>query len=247
MMPHSPRNRRRAFLAGVRDETPILLAVIPFGLIYGITALSAGMSPLMAQAMSAIVFAGSAQFVIAQLVAAGTPALVIVATAFVVNLRHLLYSASVAPHLQHLPDRWKWLLSYLLTDEAYAVAILHYQQQPTAAHKRWFFLGAGLALWGTWQASTAVGIVLGASIPTDWPLDFALPLTFIALVVPVIRDRAGVAAALVAGVVVLLAGGLPYKLALIVAALAGMAAGLAVELASAKQPAAPVHPEEGPL
>ncbi len=225
-------NARAVFLAGVRAELPILLGVLPFGLIYGITALAAGIPPLAAQGMSAVVFAGSAQFVIAQLVGADAPALVILATTLVVNLRHVLYSASVAPFLRHLPLRWKGVLAYLLTDEAYVVTILHYQRHPDAPHRGWFLLGAGLALWTTWQLSTALGVFLGAAIPAAWPLDFALPLTFIALVVPAIRDRASVAAAVAAGLTVLLADGLPYKLALIAAALVGMLVGLLVERAA---------------
>ncbi len=149
---------RAAFFAGIRAELPILLGVIPFGLIYGITALAAGLTPLMARAMSAIVFAGSAQFVIAQLVGVGTPALVIVATAFVINLRHVLYSASIAPSLQHLPTRWQAWLAYLLTDEAYVVTITHFQRYPDAPHKQWYLFGSGIALWSTWQGSTAIGI-----------------------------------------------------------------------------------------
>src|SRR5689334_19870858 len=107
------------FFYGIRDEVPILLGVLPFGLIYGASALSAGIPASIALAMSSVVFAGSAQFVIAQLVAAGTPALVIILTAFIVNIRHLLYSASIAPAIRQLPRPWKWLLAYLLTDEAY--------------------------------------------------------------------------------------------------------------------------------
>lgn len=184
--------------------------------------------------MSCIVFAGSAQFVIAQLAAGGAPALVIVVTTFVVNLRHVLYSASVAPYVQALAPRWKRLLAYLLTDEAYAVVIAEFRQEPEGAGKRWFFLGAGLALWATWQGSMAAGIILGASIPSSWSLDFALPLTFIALVVPAIRGRASVAAAVTAGVVVVLAEGLPHRLDLLVAAAVGALAGLAAEGAGAE-------------
>lgn len=220
---------RSAFLAGVRAELPILLGVIPFGLIYGITALAAGIPPLLAQAMSAIVFAGSAQFVIAQLVAAATPAAVIVLTVFVVNLRHVLYSASIAPYLQRVGEGWQKVLAYLLTDEAYAVTILHYQAHPESPGRRWFLLGSGLALWATWQVSTAAGLLLGATIPSSWPLDYALPLTFIALALPVIQDRATVVAALVAGVTVMVAQGLPFRLNLLAAALAGVLAGVTVE------------------
>ncbi len=222
----------REFSAGVRAEFPLLIGVFPFGMIYGVLALKAGIPPAQAQAMSAIVFAGSSQLVVTQLVSLSVPSLVIVVTILVVNLRHALYSASIAPHIQKLSPTWKVLLAYLLTDEAYAVAITRYSDEASQSDMRYshgFFLGAGLALWSTWQISSALGIWLGAVIPTAWQLDFTLALTFIALVVPQIRDRASLAAAACAGVVVLLATGLPYKLSLVVAALSGITAGLFVE------------------
>ncbi len=206
-----------------------MLGVLPFGMIYGVLALGAGVPGVLAQGMSAIVFAGSAQFVTAQLIGAGAPVVVILATAFVVNLRHALYSASVAPYLKQLHPLWKWLLAYLLTDEAYAVTITHYQRTGDAPNNHWYFLGAGLTLWSGWQASTAAGILLGAQVPSGWSLDFTLALTFIALVVPALQDRAGLAAALVAGVTAVAAFGLPYRLGLVVAALLGVVAGIWIE------------------
>ncbi len=222
---------RSAFLAGVRAELPILLGVIPFGLIYGALAVSQGLPSAIALGMSSIVFAGSAQFIGMQLIGAGTPLLVVVLTTFVVNLRHVLYSASVAPYTRRLSPAWKWLLAYLLTDEAYAVAIIHYadDSDPAPADKHWYFLGAGLALWGSWQASTAVGVFLVEQITVNGALDFAIAITVIALVVPALKDRAGVAAALSAGLAALLAAALPYKLGLMLAALVGIVAGLVVE------------------
>ena len=157
--------RRSEFFNGIKAELPILMGVVPFGLIYGVAARSAGIPPLAGQSMSFIVFAGSAQFVTAQLIGAGVPAGIIILTAFIVNLRHALYSASLAPYLKRLNTRWRMLLAYLLTDEAYAVAITHYQKPGDISRKHWYFLGAGLALWSTWQASTSVGIVLGAQVP----------------------------------------------------------------------------------
>jgi len=221
-------------LAGVRDELPILLGVVPFGMIYGVLALSAGIPPAAAQAMSAIVFAGSSQFIAAQLVASGSPTVLIVLTIGVVNLRHALYSASIAPYLKKLSPAWKWLLSYLLTDEAYAVSITHYQKGNPNAElntassdwRHWYFLGAGLALWSTWQISTALGIFLGQQVPASWSLDFTLPLTFLALVVPALSDRSSVAAALAAGLAAVLFFSLPFKLGLILAGLVGISVGL---------------------
>jgi len=223
-------NRKFSMLwAGVRAESPILVGVFPFGMIYGALARDAGFSPFAAQMMSSIVFAGSSQFVGAKLIGEGAPALVIVLTIAVVNLRHMLYSASIAEYVRDLPLRWKVLLSYLLTDEAYAAAIVHYETDGLKPESHWFFLGAGLALWLTWQFSTALGIFAGAAIPPSWRLDFALPLTFLAMVVPVLKDLPIVAAALTAGITALLAFGLPYKLGLIAAALAGILVGTILE------------------
>ncbi|MGH2521792.1 MAG: AzlC family ABC transporter permease [Anaerolineales bacterium] len=220
---------RSEFLAGVRAELPILFGTIPFGLIYGVLAVGAGLPVAAALGMSSIVFAGSAQFIGMQLISAGAPGLLVILTTFVVNLRHVLYSASVAPHIKHLSPAWKWLLAYLLTDEAFAVTIVHYDQKTDPTYKHWFFLGSGLALWSTWQASTAAGVFLGASVPASWSLDFTLTVTFIAIVIPALRDRAALASALSAGVVAVLAAGLPLKLGLMVAALTGILIGVVIE------------------
>ncbi len=221
--------RRAEFWHGLRDEAPILLGVIPFGLIYGAAAVNALVPTRAAQAMSSVIFAGSAQFIAAQLIGAGASGLVILMVIFVVNLRHALYSASMAPHIRHLGPAWKALLAYLLTDEAFAVTIIHYRRAGDCPNRNWYFLGAGLALWTSWQISTAVGIFVGAQMPQDWPLSFALPLTFIALVVPALRDGPGIAAALVAAGAGLLAVNLPYKTGLLVAALLGILVGMALE------------------
>ncbi len=228
----TPRNE---FLRGFQAELPILVGVIPFGMIYGALAISARIPPGAAQAMSAVVFAGSAQFIMAQLWAQGTPVFVVILTVLVVNLRHALYSASVAPYVKHLPPAWKAFLPYLLTDEAYAVTITHYQQVEEEAggkqaiisgKQHYYFLGAGLALWSTWQVSTAVGILLGSVIPASWSLDFTLTLTFIALAMPSLKGKPQIVAALVAGVVAIIGAAWPLKLGLLCGALAGMLAGL---------------------
>lgn len=217
------------FWAGIRAEFPLLVGVFPFGLIYGVLALSSGLSASAAQAMSSIVFAGSSQFIAAQLVYESAPALVMVLTIAVVNLRHMLYSASLAPYLSSLSLRWKVLLSYFLTDEAYAPTIIHYEQKGVTPDSHWFLLGAGFSLWFIWQVSTAIGIFLGSAIPESWSLDFALPLTFIAMVIPVLKNRPSILAALSAGVVALLAHSLPYKLGLILAAIVGISMGTLLE------------------
>lgn len=217
------------FWAGVRSEIPLLIGVFPFGMIYGALAINAGLSASAAQLMSSLVFAGSAQFITTELVSQAAPGLVIILTIAVVNLRHMLYSASLAPYLAPLSTRWKALLAYLLTDEAYAPTVIHYEKEGAKPFSHFFLFGAGLTLWTNWQISTALGIFLGASIPESWSLDFALPLTFIAMVVPVLKNRPAIAAAISAGVVALFAYAMPYKLGLIVAALVGIIVGTFLE------------------
>jgi 4-azaleucine resistance transporter AzlC len=215
------------FLGGVRAEIPLVVGAVPFGLIYGVSAMNAHLGPLASQGMSSIVFAGSAQFITVQLISAGLPAVIIIATAVIVNLRHALYSASLAPDLRDLhPIWWKYILAYLLTDEAYAATIIRYRNGEQSPHRHWFFLGAGFALWSSWQVSTTIGIFLGASIPPSWELDFAAPLTFIALVVPALRDRASTAVALTAGILSIIASTLPLQLGLIVAIVIGISIGI---------------------
>ena len=227
--------RLKEFLAGCRDEAPLQLGVIPFGMLYGIGAVAAGMPVWLAQLTSMVVFAGAAQLVIVQMLSAAAGALPIGLTAALLNLRHLLYSASVAGHVRHLPRRWRVVLAYLLTDEAYAVAILRYtrpaaadQEQAEPDLRHWYFLGCGLTLWGCWQLSTALGIAFGARIPPEWDIDFAVPLTFIALLTLLVKERAGQAAALVAALAVLALAALPFRLGLVLAIVLGLLAGAAV-------------------
>jgi predicted branched-subunit amino acid permease len=237
-----------SFIRGLQAELPLLIGVAPFGMIYGVLALDSGLTRLQSQAMSAVVFAGSAQIVTTQLVQLGAPGLVMVLTIGIVNLRHLLYSASMAPYLQKLKPTWKWVLSYLLTDEAYVVSAIYYQntnlemmsqmsdQEEGAKtevempdNRHWYFLGAGLGLWICWQVSTAAGILLGTVVPQSWSLDFTLALTFIALVVPNLKDRADLTAAITAGTMAIVVFSMPYKLGLLFAALVGIACGMLVE------------------
>ena len=222
--------RVEEFLAGCSDEAPLQLGVIPFGMLYGIGAVAAGMPVWLAQLTSMLVFAGAAQLVIVQMLGAAAGALPIGLTAALLNLRHLLYSASVAGHVRHLPRRWRVVLAYLLTDEAYAVAILRYARPagPGPDLRHWYFLGCGLTLWGCWQLSTALGIAFGARIPPEWDIDFAVPLTFIALLTLLVKERAGQAAALVAALAVLMLAALPYRLGLVLAIVLGLLAGAAV-------------------
>jgi len=221
---------RREFWAGVRDEAPLLIGVLPFGMIFGVLAREAGLTGGVAQAMSSVIFAGSAQFITAQLIKVNTPWIIIIVTGAILNLRHVLYSASLAPRMKHLKLPWKAMLAYLLTDEAYAVVITRYAKPDGGGpNGHWYFLGAGLTLWSSWQVSTLTGILLGALVPSSWSLDFTLPLIFIALVMPALKDPSAVVASVVAGVLAVVLSSAPLKLGLIAAVLMGIAAGLAAE------------------
>jgi 4-azaleucine resistance transporter AzlC len=220
---------RSEFIAGAKAQLPMLAGVIPFGMIYGAFILGAGFSPFQAEAASWIIFAGSSQFIAARLVQAGAPILVILLTILIINLRHGLYSLSLAPYLQHLRSPWKWLLAYFITDETYAIVVNRYTQKGNPVYQHWFFLGSGLVLWVVWQASTVAGILLGAKIPASLPLDFVIPLTLIALVVPALKNRVNLVVALTAGILAVMLIAAPFKLGLLLATLGGIWAGLVVQ------------------
>jgi 4-azaleucine resistance transporter AzlC len=207
-----------------------LFALLPFGLAFGATAAGSGLSALEALGMSVFVAAGAAQLAAVQLISAGASAAVVVLTVLIINLRFTLYGASLAPHFRPLPLWWKGLLSYHLTDQAYAATITRFDSGETGEpDKRWYFLGTGLAIWSTWQAATMAGVFLGAWVSEGLSLDFVLPLIFIALALPTVKDRTTGAAALSAGVAAVLAAALPLNLGLIGAALVGVVGGLAME------------------
>ena len=208
-------------------ETPLMLGVIPFGLVFGVLGVASGLSPIETILMSSILFGGASQVVFAQLWAGGVPAPVVAGSVCVVNLRHVLYSASMNLHLRQLPLGWRILLAYLLTDEAYAVTIQRFRNEPHGPFQHFHLLGSGALLWIGWQISTVLGVVIGETIPDTWSLSFAIPLTFIAIVAPILKTRADVTAAVTAGIVALVAQTLPWKLWLVLASIGGIAAGWA--------------------
>ena len=224
---HTHRQPTAEFWLGVRHELPLQLGVIPFGLVFGILGLASGLTSLQTILLSSILFGGASQVVFAQLWAAGVPPLVVGGSVGVVNLRHVLYSASMAQYLRHLPLKWRILLGYLLTDEAYAVSIKRFQDGPDSPYQHYHLLGSGVTLWVAWQASTLVGVIGGTTIPVSWSLSFAIPLTFIALVLPALKHRAEILAALAAGFTAILCQSMPYNLWLMTAALIGIGVGMA--------------------
>jgi 4-azaleucine resistance transporter AzlC len=221
--------RRAAFRDGLRALAPLLLAVVPFGLVLGVTAAGSAVGGGLGIATSWIIFAGAAQLVTVQLIDSGTSLLVVVVTALVVNVRHLMYSAAMAPHFSEFPRRSRWALPYLLTDQAFAVSMLRYETVTEPTYKRWFYTGAGSTLWVSWQISTVAGVVLGAQIPESLGLEFAIPLVFLVLLIPVVQTRPGLVAAVIGGSVAVAASSAPYGLGLVIGAVAGVMAGVAAE------------------
>jgi 4-azaleucine resistance transporter AzlC len=219
----SPRSE---FTSGAKAIAPGLLGAITFATIWGMVAVDTGIPAPLALAMSVIVNSGGVQMVAVQLMGAKASPVVIILTAFVINLRFAMFSASLAPHFAGLPQRWKNLIAYLLTDLPYMISVTRFYEAPQRAYKHWFYLGAALPLWATWQLSTMAGVLLGAQIPESWSLDFAIPLTFIGIAVPAIKDNAAVVAAVSAGLIATLAANLPFNLGLIVASVVGVLVGM---------------------
>jgi 4-azaleucine resistance transporter AzlC len=234
MQPTDRPERREQFLAGARDSAPMLLGAAPFAVIYGTLAITGGLSAAAAMAMSLFVFAGSAQFIALSLLAGGAGLAVVAFTTFVVNVRHALYSATLREHVAHLGARWRIPLAFALTDETFAVVQRHYAAPGSVEHKHWYYLGSCVAMYVNWVAWTAIGLWIGRSIDglESLGLEFAMAATFTGIVAPLLRRRPAVAAAVAAGVVALVAHPLPYKLGLMLAAVAGVAAGAWVEHAT---------------
>jgi len=226
-MHHVP-NARSEFAAGLRAFVPLAMAVFPFGMICGASAVAAGMTEWQAFSMSWVIFAGSAQIVVAQLYASGAPMAVVIATATVINLRFMMYSASLGPHLGALGKHWRMFLAYLITDQAYVLGIMHYMAPGEKKHRHWYLFGISGATWLCWQLATILGIMLGSVMPQDWSLDFIVPLTFIAIVVPLLSNRAMLLAGIAGGAASVLLI-LPLKLNLIAAIIIGVGAGLLAE------------------
>jgi predicted branched-subunit amino acid permease len=190
---------------------------------------ASGIAPLAAMAMSVFVFAGASMVASAQLLAQDTPALLVVLAALFINLRFMMYSASLRLHFAREPLGWRLLIAYLQADNVYGLTIMRYADKPDAPGERDFFIGAALVVWAAWQLAVGAGILIGAGVPPSWRLEFAAPLAFIAMTIPLLRDRAMIAAAVVAAITVVAAHGLPLKLGIPLAALMGIATGLAFE------------------
>lgn len=223
---------RRAFWRGWLDCAPFIVIVVPFSALFGVVARDAGLDLVQTMAMSVIVIAGASQFTALALLQEQAPVLVALFTALAVNLRMAMYSAALVPHLGHAPLGLRALMSYLMVDQAFAVAVRTYEDEPgmSPREKVAYYMGAMLLICPVWLIFSLVGALAGKAIAPEWSLDFAVPVCFIALTAPLLRSTAHVVAALVSIVAAIGFAWVPWSLGIIVAAVLAMVAGAQTEL-----------------
>ena len=222
-------DNRQALRDGVIAVAPLLVGVAPFGLIFGVTAAASAVGAGLGYASSIIIFGGAAQLAMVQLIDTEAAIATVVVTGLVINSRHMMYSAALTPAFRDFPRRAQFVLPYLLTDQAFAVSVTRYQDVEDPTYRRWFYTGAGLGLWVTWQISSGAGVLIGTQIPESWSLEFASPLVFLGLLALAVRTPPKAVAAVVGGVAAILAQNVPYQLWMIIGAMAGVVAGIAAE------------------
>lgn len=220
-----------SFLAGARDSWPFVFVATPFGLLFGVFATESGLRLDETMIFTVSVFAGASQFTALQLLQDHTPVLIVLISALAVNLRVSMYSAALTPYLGAAPLWQRIFAAHFTVDQSYALSVVKFEGKPdlTMPQKMGYFFGTNTLIAPLWVGASFAGAVLGARIPESWAIDFALPITFLAMIGPMLRTRAHMVAAFVGCSVSLLAAGVPHNLGLIIAGLAGMAAGAEVE------------------
>ncbi len=221
-----------AYWEGVRDGLPFILVVAPFALLFGVVATEAGLNVWETLAFSVVVIAGAAQFTALQLMQENAPTVIVLASALAVNLRMAMYSASLTPHLGATPVWQRAIAAYMMVDQSYACSILAYERNRdwSPAQKMAFYFGAVTPVIPVWYAMTVAGALIGSSMPAGLALDFAVPITFIAMIAPALRTLAHKAAATASVVLALGFAFVPFNLGLIIAGVGGMMVGAQVEL-----------------
>ena len=231
------RTPRAAFRHGLIESIPFLLVIIPFALLFGVVSAEAGMDIAQIMGFSILVLAGASQFTAVQLISDHTPALIVILSGLAVNLRMAMYSASLVPWLGAATGKQKAWIAYTLVDQCYALSIQHYERYPRLSlqQRLAYYAGTAVALCTPWMIASLLGATVGKAIPDTIALDFAMPITFIAMIAPMLRTPAHMAACFVAIVAALIFAGLPSGLGLLVAAPLGMAAGAYVEALTEKR------------
>lgn len=219
------------FLTGVRDTLPLIIAAIPFGVVFGALAVGSGLSQSMAMAMSLFVFAGASQFIAVTLIASATAAPVILLTVLIVNLRHMLYSATLMSHVRGLPQWLRAPMAFWLTDETFAVVSNRLLRDPKSPGLVWYYLGSAVSMYANWQLCTWVGMTLGRQVPdmTRWGLDVAMVVAFVGIVVPALRHRAEWACAATASVAAVLTHDWPHQSGLLLSSLLAIGVGVLLD------------------
>jgi predicted branched-subunit amino acid permease len=230
--PMKPINKRSFYQQGYFEGLPFIVVAAPFGLLFGVVGTEAGLNIIQVMSMTILVIAGAAQFTAIAMMQDNAPTLVVLASALAVNLRMAMYSASIAPHLGKLPLPKKLIVSYFLVDQSYAIGFQKMEQNPdmVLSQKFSFFMGIVSAITPFWFASTFIGALLGQAIPSEFALDFAVPITFIAIAGPALRTIPHIVAAAVSVIFALLFVALPFNLGLLVAAILALMAGAQTEV-----------------
>ena len=214
-------NKIKTLGKGIIDVSPLMIPVVPFGIIYGVIGMDLGIGPYMTLGLSIIVFGGASQIVLLQLFSGGASSLVILSSVGAVNSRHLLYGAVLSEHLSSLKLSWKIVLSYVMTDQAFAVSNNYFKRNNKDNH--YHLLGSGFTCWTIWQISTILGIVLGSVVPEELGLNFTISLTFLALLISDFRKFKNIIVMLVSGIVATIGyNTIPFKAYIIVAALSAL-------------------------
>ena len=226
----------KIFLKGITDVSPLMIPVVPFGLIFGILAIEIGFSPLATMGMSLIIFGGASQIILLQLFSGGASSFVIISSVGAVNSRHLLYGAVLSEHLSTLKLTWKIILSYVMVDQAFAVSNTYFKNNRKNENKHFHLLGAGFTCWTIWQISTILGIVLGSVVPEELGLSFTISLTFLALLINDFRKFKNIIVMTVSGIVATIGfNSIPFKAYIIVAALSALIVAALLTLINPKE------------
>ena len=217
------KTRLTTLIKGIIDVSPLMIPVVPFGIIYGVIGMDLGIGPYMTLGLSIIIFGGASQIVLLQLFSGGASSLVILSSIGAVNSRHILYGAVLSEHLSDLRLFWKIILSYVMTDQAFAVSNNYFKKTNKAKNQHYHLIGSGFTCWTIWQISTVLGIVLGSVVPEELGLSFTISLTFLALLIGDFRKFKNIIVMLVSGLVATIGyNTIPFKAYIIVAALTAL-------------------------
>ncbi len=212
-------SKSKTFSKGAIDVLPLMIPVVPFGIIFGAIGIELGFGPYLTYATSIIIFSGASQIVMLQLLSAGASSLVAITSSSVISTRHLLYGAVVSQHLNQLSIYWKIVLSYLLTDQAFAVSNEYFKKNANNIFKHYHLVGSGFTLWFIWQLTTVIGIVLGSIVPDELGLTFTIPLTFLALLVNFLRNINHLVVITLSGISSLIFFDAPFKSYIIISSI----------------------------